>query len=186
MRNLILEEKTGFLTSLPFEINDNRGILFYSSDFTDHISRGDTLKFNLPLGVYSYNGSFVKLSSPISTVKIDLPPRERNINNGKKYKIIFGSNPNKCTIFYEPGIILFDNSFRDAPLYIKYGIYFHELGHHFYSTEKYADIYAAKKMLDYGFNPSQIGRMGLDALTKEESIGRKVNLVNELTKDKRK
>jgi len=184
MLDLILEEKTGFMTSLPFEIFDNKGIRFYDSTFTDHIANGETLRFNLPLGIYRYNGSFIKLSSPIPINSVSLPPRERNIANGKIYKIIFGDNPHKCTIFYEPGIILFDSQFLNAPLYIKYGIYFHELGHHFYKTEKYADLYAAKKMLEYGFNPSQVGRVSLEALSKPESMERKVTMINELTKNK--
>ena len=32
MRNLIIEKKTGFCSSMPFEIFDVKGILFYSED----------------------------------------------------------------------------------------------------------------------------------------------------------
>lgn len=181
MNNLILEEKTGFMTSTPFKILDEKGNIFYDSTFTDHIEKGETLSFNLPLGVYKYDGNFIKLSSPVKQIEISLPPKERHIKNGKRYKIIFGDNPNKCTIFYAPGVILFDNSFRDAPLYWKYGIYFHELGHHYYKTEWKADAYAAKKMLEYGFNPSQVGRVGLMTLS-QNSYARQANMVKILTK----
>jgi len=181
---LILEHKTGFLTSVPFEIYDNRGMLFYSSDFTDHIAEGRTLKFNMPLGIYKYNGSFVKLQNPIQTPVIKLPPVERTIPRNGGYDIRFGNNPNKCTIFYEPGLILFDRKFLKEPLYIRYGIYFHELGHHYYKTEKYADLYAAKKMLDYGFNPSQVGRVVLESLDKSGSFERQFSMVQNMTKNK--
>lgn len=182
MKDLILENKTGFLTSLPFKIFDDKGNIFYDSEFTDHISKGETLKFNMPAGFYKYNGSFVKLNFPVSQFNIILPPKERVINGSqKKYKIVWGDNPKKCTIFYAPGIILFDRSFLNSPLYIRYGIYFHELGHHYYKTEWKADLYAAKKMIDYGFNPSQCGRVGLESLS-NGSFERKERMIKVLTK----
>lgn len=182
MRDLILEQKTGFQSSLPFTIVDSKGVLFYDDTFVNKISQGEVLKFNLPAGVYKYNGSFIKLDEPVKTKNIVLPPKERHINNSpKKYRIEFGDNPNKCTIFYDLGLILFDNQFLNAPLYIKYGIYFHELGHHWYKTEWKADLYATKKMLEYGFNPSQIGRVGLMTLS-NNSFDRKERTIKVLTK----
>jgi hypothetical protein len=181
MRDLVLERKTGFQTSLPFTILDNKGVLFYDDTFVDKIARGEVLKFNLPAGVYKYNGSFIKLDSPVTTKTIILPPKERHIaGDMKRYKIEFGDNPNKCTIYYDLGLILFDNEFINAPLYIKYGIYFHELGHHWYKTEWKADLYATKKMLEYGFNPSQIGRVGLMTLS-NNSFDRKEKTIKVLT-----
>jgi len=184
MKDLIIEHKTGFISSLPFEIFDSKGILFYSDTFTEVISRGEKLKFNLPLGVYKYNGNFVKLESPVSVVNIPLPLKERNLSH-KRYEIIFGDNPNKCSIFYDEGVILFDNQFQNKPLYVRYLIYFHELGHHWYNTEEKADLYAAKKLLELGFNPSQIGLGVLDSLNanKEESFERMEKIVSVLTKN---
>lgn len=182
MQTLSLQYKTGFLTSLPFKIWDMAGNEFYTSDFTNHITEGRTLRFNMPFGEYTYFGSFVKLDSPVNIADIILPPKERKLNGaGKKYKIVFGDNPNKCTIFYAPGVILFDRSFLNSPLFVRYGIYFHELGHHFYKTEWKADLYATKKMLEYGFNPSQIGRVGLESLS-NNSFDRKERMIRVLTK----
>jgi hypothetical protein len=173
MRDLILEKKTGFSSLLPFVIYETNGTIFYSSDFTSKIANGERLSFNLPAGIYKYDGSFTKLDSPVSTRPIMLPPKERNIAY-KRYNIVFGDNPNKCSIFYDTGEILFDNSFRDKPLYIKYGIYFHELGHHWYKTEAKADLFSAYKMLIVGFNPSQIGLVPLTTLSdRPESDDRK-------------
>lgn len=184
MKDLILEEKTGFRSTMPFSIFDNRGILFYDDSFTNHISKGEPVEFNLPAGFYKFDGSFIKLEKPVKQIDIFLAAKERNLVQ-KKYKIMYGDNPNKCTIFYAPGIILFDNSFKTVPLYIRYGIYFHELGHLFYKTEEKADAYSAKKMLEYGFNPSQIGRVGLMTLS-NNSFDRKVKTVKLLTKNKRR
>jgi len=179
MKDLILEDKTGFLSTMPFQIFDNKGILFYSSDFTDKISKGEQLKFNLPAGIYRYNGNFVKLPTPVKIMSVILPMKERNLGK-KRYEIVFGDNPNKCTIFYDEGVILFDNSFKNKPLYIKYVIYFHELGHHWYRTEEKADLFAVKKLLDLGFNPSQIGIAFLEALS-TRSLDRVEKIIKLLT-----
>lgn len=181
MKDLILEHKTGFSSLMPFAIYEPNGQLFYSSDFTTKIAEGKRLSFNLPSGVYKFDGSLIKLDSPVPVVNISLPIWERTYLQ-KRYDIIFGDNPNKCTIFYDKGVILFDNSIMKMPLYVKYVIYYHELGHHFYSTEKFADLYAAKRLLEKGFNPSQIGRGFLEGLS-ERSIDRKMEVVNALTKN---
>jgi len=184
MKELKLEEKTGFSSTLPFTIYDLKDNVFYSSDFTQHISNGERLDFNLPAGEYKYDGSFIKLDSPVPVKNIILPPKERHIAGGR-YDIQFGDNPNKCTIFYEKKLILFDNSFKNKPMYVKYAIYFHELGHHWYRTEKKADLFATKKMLDLGFNPSQIGLASIDSLSdKPDSYDRKMRTVNLLTNNK--
>jgi hypothetical protein len=184
MRDIILEEKMGFASIMPFDIYDVTGNLFYSDTFTDKISRGEKLEFNLPLGIYKYNGNFIKLPSPIKVENISLPLKERNLTR-KRYEIIFGKNPNKCTIYYDEGVILFDSSFKNKPLYIKYVIYFHELGHHWYKTEEKADLYATKKLLELGFNPSQIGRAMLESLNpdKDKSYERMAKIVSVLTKN---
>lgn len=182
MMTLALEQKTGFETSLPFEIYDITGQLFYSSDFTEHIRNGERMKFNVPAGEYKYNGSFIKLDKPIEHKKIILPKKERHLAGSKKeYRVMYGKNPNKCTIYYKAGLIIFDESFRNVPMFIRYAIYYHEIGHHFYKTESKADLYATKKMLDLGFNPSQIGLAGLMSLS-ENSFDRQEKIVKSLIK----
>ena len=122
----------------------------------------------------------MKLTKPVEHKEIILPPKERTIEK-KRYQIIFDENPNKCTIFYKEGKIIFDNSLKNVPMYMKFNIYFHELGHHLYKTEKFADLYSAKKMLDLGFNPSQIGYSNLETLS-DKQRERKEFLINKLTK----
>jgi hypothetical protein len=178
---LNLDKKTGFISVLPFNIYDESGLLFYSSDFTDKIERGGQLMFNLPAGNYKYDGVIRKLDKPVHYKLKKLPPKERRIKKGR-YIVKFGHNPNKCTIFYGPRIILFDNAFKKVPLYVRYSIYFHEMGHHFYKTEKYADLYAYNKMLKLGFNKTQIGLSVLDTLTnKESSFDRKEYIIKNAT-----
>ena len=180
MQKMSLDKKTGFSTLLPFKIFDSTGFLFYSDSFVSKIKEGKRLFFNLPKGNYLYNGIFEKLPKPVKHKEIVLPDSERSIPNDG-YKIIFGYNPNKCSIFYDKKIILFDNSLKKIPMYMKFYIYYHEQGHHKYKTEKFADLFAAKKMLELGFNPSQIGYSSLETLS-EKQQDRKEFLVNHLTK----
>lgn len=180
MLRLHLDKKTGFTSALPFNIYDDRGIIFYSSSFTDKIDKGERLLFNLPPGDYLYDGVIRRLDKPVDYKLKKLPPKERR-RKKKTYKIIYGNNPNKCTIFYDKGIILFDNSFKKLPLFVRWNIYYHELGHHFYKTEKYADLYAYNAMLKKGFNLTQIGLTSLITLTnKPSSFERKEYIIKKI------
>jgi hypothetical protein len=164
MQKLVLTEKTGFSSILPFKIFDTKGILFYSSEFVNKIEKGQRQYFNLPSGIWQLDGFLIKLDKPVKYKEIILPKPERK-KPIATYKIVFRANPNKCSIFYNENLIVFDTSFLTRPLYEKYNIYFHEIGHHFYKTEKFADLFAAKKMLEKGFNPSQIGYGLIDSLS---------------------
>lgn len=178
MNELIIKQKTGFISYSKFNIFDKNKKLFYSDDFTDSLNKYGYVKFNLPLGKYYVIGNIFKLNAPIKFDLIKLPKPERNILK-KKYKILFGENPNKCSIFYEKGIILFDKKLKDFPLYVLYFIYYHELGHLFYETEKFADIYSVNKLLKLGFNPSQIVRAPYFSLS-NKNFERKKFVVNKL------
>lgn len=179
MKKLIIKQKTGFSSILPFDIYDERGKLFYSSSFTSKIDKGERLLFNLPVGEYTYDGFFTKLTFPVKHKKIVLPKPERFIPKGN-YKILYKPNPNKCTIIYATRQIIFDPLFLEFPKYIRYNIYFHEMGHHLYKTEELADLYAAKKMYEAGFNTTQIGKTSLDTLS-ENSLERKEFIINKIT-----
>lgn len=112
--------------------------------------------FNLPIGKYSIHGDFVQLSQPVKRKLPVLPKPERNLKVPRVIEVEYGENPNKATINLMRGKILLDNSFLSFPAYVRTFIFFHEIGHYFYSQEKYCDLFAAKKMLEKGYNPSQI------------------------------
>ena len=181
MRNLTISQKTGFQTSLPFEILDRWGNIFYSDEFTNEISEGKVLKFNLPKGNYKYDGYFIKLQNPVSQPVINLPKPDRNYNHGKLYKILFKPNPNKCTIDHVSYTIIFDVRFKEAPVYVIYYIYFHELGHTYYSKEENADLYATKMLLELGFNKTQIALAPFISLSQKNDF-RKLLTINSMQK----
>jgi len=172
MKRLVLFGKRGFVAKKPFKIFDERNKLFYSDTFTNMMKKGEPLYFNLPKGEYKLEGSIFKLNNPVKQKEIHLPKKERNIPK-RKFHIMYGTNPNKCTVFWKNSVILFDNSFLEVPKYILFDIFFHELGHRFYKTEHLADLYATKRMLQVGFNKSQIGRSVMDTLS-DNSHYRKV------------
>ena len=176
MLKLTLKQKTGFSSKLPFTIYDRWGNEFYSSTF---VNKKDSERyfFNLPAGEYSYNGILEKLPKPIEQPNIILPSKERNFKP-KRYKITFKSNRNKCTIYHDLGVIEFDVAFYKAPIYILYDVYFHELGHNFYKSEHLADLYATKKMLELGFNQSQIARIPLLTLRPHNTHRKKAKLLS--------
>jgi len=172
MERIELNKKSGFQAiTFPFVINDVRGVEFYSDKFSDT----RPLYFNLPKGIYFLETGKIKmLNSPLRFKKIHLPVFDRVLPN-ENFKIRFGNNPNKCTVFHGRGIILFDEIFRNAPKYILYDIFFHELGHRFYNKthENFADLYATKRMLELGFNKSQIGRANLLSLRSNQEQRKK-------------
>lgn len=171
MRKLIVDKKTGFdVTDIysPIIIRDHRGILFYSTE--PLIPK--VVKFNLPMGVYYVDrGSFREAREPREYPKIKLPHRQRYFfANPANFEIRFGANPNKCTVNWDNKYVLFDNSFKDKPLSQIDGIFFHECGHRFYTTEKFCDIYSVKCMLNEGYNPSQIGSAFIDSLSDAQEV----------------
>lgn len=181
MRQITLNKKTGFKVNdiyQPVVIRDHRGILFYTTEPL----LPKVKEFNLPPGTYCVdNGYFSPMILPVSYGNIKLPFPERALPKPDNFKVEFGNNPNKCTIFWKEGRILFDSSFKEKPLYEVFFILFHEEGHSRYKTEDKADLYAAKKMLDYGFNPYQVGIAPLFSLS-DRQMFRKNNIVDKLEK----
>jgi hypothetical protein len=168
-RKLQVTTKSGFKVnapSIPIVIRDYRGILFYS---TEHLTPKVT-QFNLPIGEYLVDsGDFTPMLLPVAYKPIKLPKYERVMKqNPKKFKIQFEENPNKCSVFWGKQLIIFDNSFKDAPLYQIDFILGHEHGHRFYKTESKCDLYAANEMLKKGYNASQIGVSPIESLSERQ------------------
>ncbi len=167
-RRLFLDKKTGFEVNdifKPINIRDFRGVLFYSTEgMTPNVAR-----FNLPAGEYWVDsGNFRALPRPNQVTLSTLPFPERFYPSSDSFKIMFGNNPNKCTIYWNKKLILFDSSFKEKPLSYIDLILFHERGHSLYETEKYADLYATNEMLKKGYNESQIGTAHLETLSSNQ------------------
>lgn len=145
-----VNEKTGFVTSDRFvRIFDERGMLFYFRNPSKL-----PFRFNLPKGTYS-SGNSLKRTQPRKYKLPMLPKYERTTKPHKQVQLLFGNNPHKASIFIDKGIILFDYAIRDLSIPQQRQIFYHELAHYHYKTEAYCDLFAVRRMLIEGFNPSQ-------------------------------
>ena len=180
MFTLSVNKKTGFRITDPYKpvvIRDFRGVMFYD---TEPILPRAT-EFNLPPGKYMVDaGQFKELPTPVNYSLLKLPPFERYYKKPYNFKIIFGYNPNKCTIFWDKKIILFDDALKDLPLPQLDFIRFHEFSHARFKTEKYADLMAVNYMLTKGYNPIQIGESPILSLSSKQYL-RKQFLVDKLS-----
>lgn len=156
MQKFTVKQKNGFKSfDTVVKIYDKNGILFYCKE-----NKNGLLHFNLPKGEYcTYNNL---MTAKIRNYKL---PKLPKANNPKPlpndFKIIFCNNPNKCSVDNKNHVIYFDNSFKNQPIPCLDYILFHELGHYLYSndgnnSEKNCDLFAMKKMLEIGYNPSQV------------------------------
>lgn len=191
MRQIFLNEKTGFDVidvRKPIIIRDARGIMFYS---TEPLLPNVT-SFNLPptFRLFVESGHFRPRRNPVNFKIIKIGKKDRfKKKNPLNFKIIFAFNPNKITVDWNMNIIVFDNSFKEKPIYeIYYGL-FHEAGHKFWdkgeSAEKKCDEYAINEMLKFGFNPIQC-RSGINgSLTGNTSKNRKENIFQKTLKNER-
>lgn len=180
MRKLVLDKKTGYEITDPYKpvvIRDYRGMLFYT---TEPLLPKVT-KFNLPEGTYFIDsGFFRKMPAPVKYHLADLPMKERSFDKPYDFKLVFGTNPNKCSIFWDEKTILFDDSLKDYSLPELFFILYHEIGHSYYLTEKYADLFAANFMLIKGFNPSQITTAPITSLSSKQLV-RKQNIIDKIS-----
>ena len=146
-KQFTLSGKKGFKSLLPVNIVKD-GKPFYSW------AEGND--FNLPKGTFTSDVEIEEIK-PLTYSMPAKRKRERfNIKPPKKINVVFGDNPNKASIHLEKGLVLLDNKFKDSPeVLIKY-IVLHEKGHYYYTTEEFCDEYAGEKLLEEGYNKSQV------------------------------
>lgn len=134
---------------LPATVYDRAGNLFYQTP------RGSKGVFSLPAGDWVIDKP---VKQTIFRRKIPkLPRHERNIPRPKKWNLLIAYNPAKCTINLERGRLLFDaDLWKSLDRTAKTFILLHEFGHYFYKTEHFCDLYAKSKMLELGYNRSQV------------------------------
>jgi hypothetical protein len=180
VEQLILHKKTGFKNLFPYRpvvIRDFRGIVFYST-----IGLSPVEYFNLPEGKYFIDSGTIQiLPKPNKKKILPLPTVERVMPSPENFSIVFAENPNKCTVDWAKKMITFDNSFITCELPVIYGMLYHEMGHQYYDTEKYCDLFACNMMLQKGYNESQCGKWPLLSLSHEQ-FERKEFIINQLTK----
>lgn len=153
---LDVHEKSGFrnTTGTSLVILDERGDIFYDTRELEQT----VWEFNLPQGTYYIQqGKFTMKARPVDFPTLPLPPIERNKRcNPEDFKIVFAPNPYKCTIYWTKRTIVYDPALKECELVILVYIFYHECAHKYYETELACDTYAYNRMIDAGYNPSQI------------------------------
>ena len=175
-----LERKTGFRSKSPL-------VAVYTTEYEPFYvkeKKGEYTYFNLPKGEYIIEVEVERLVKPN---KFDLPPLpkfERKIKRPNEVKIIFGKNPNKCSIDLEAGVIICDWTIKAKGRAEQTFVIYHEFGHYFYKTESSCDKYATRRMIEEGFNPSQTV-FSVNGCLSERSHQRKSEVYNFAKKVKR-
>ena len=169
MKQLTVLRPSGFKTSGDVRVYDLEGRPFY------FFNSSGPVHFNLPKGKYRIENSLTPAA--FRRYKLpNLPKYERNLPLPKKFVIKYGDNPNTCSVFLKEGFILADNSLKELPTPARTFIYFHELGHYFYTSEEKCDLFAAREMLKRGFNPSHVAES--PRITLRSSPDRVANCLN--------
>lgn len=152
MKKISVKQASGFATSdKKIRIFDINRKPFYFFD-----TKNSKTEFNLPKGIYLTENDLKGLPEKIR-FKTPVLKHERNIAIPKKIKFIWGENPNKASVILNKGIILVDNGFKKFPRFVQVYLFYHEIGHYYFKSETGADSFARVKMLERGFNPSQVG-----------------------------
>lgn len=187
MRDLVVwPDKKGFRItdpSSPVIIRDNRGVLFYTTE--PYLPR--IKQFNLPpFGRYKVEtGAFTEMEKPIKYPYAPIPKLLlQRFPSPFDFKIEFAQNPAKCTIKWGQKKIIFDNAFKEKPLPEVFFILYHEFGHAFFNggtpkKESLCDQMAGNYMLARGFNPEQIMKAPITALS-ERQLERKTEMVESI------
>lgn len=144
---LQLNRKTGFISKDPV-IYDKRG-LFYQ--------KPGEVKFNLPPGKYEYQGDLQKLSYPVKYRYPSLPFPEKFsiLPPARKLNIILDEKLQRAKIRVADNLMVIGRPVLSMSTPEIASIFFHEIGHYYYVTEKYCDYYSIVCMIKLGFNPSQ-------------------------------
>lgn len=154
MVNLSVKNKTGFYSPTDVKIYDDKGHVFYEKSCNNK-NQGQVF-FNLPEGEFTSENKVHLLNRPLRYILPALPFQEHIIPIPEDIEIIKTDNPHTCTILLATGKILCDYKVFDWPLANRTHVLFHELGHYYYKTESKCDIFASRKMLKIGYNPSQL------------------------------
>jgi hypothetical protein len=164
MRIINTVRPSGFTTrDNIITILDSRGKLFYCKEKV-----GETFWFNLPVGSYKTNNTL--MSAPFREYNLpSLPDKDRNIEGDVKtisdsrMKGIAKTIPTLGHIYLNPSL----KYYSECEIAFAF---WHEYAHKFYKgggelSEKNCDLYATWRMLQDGYNPTQIWQAQKNLLT---------------------
>lgn len=176
---LVVDEPSGFrvINNKPVIILDELGNEFYSTDLLETT----VTEFNLPIGTYYIlQGKIAKMPEMVKYPINPLPKPERLMRDDpENFEIKFVENPFTGSVFWDVKKIYLDNGLCELPLPSLVFVLYHEYAHRYYVTESHCDLYAANRMLQEGYNPSQIGE-GVVKTLSASNYARMEKVVNKL------
>jgi hypothetical protein len=189
LKRITVNYKTGFRNSTGKRvvILDEQYEPFYD---TANVAN-KVWEFNLPAGVYYIQeGKIVQRATPVEYTLETLPPRQRKLADPETFPVLYKKNDYTASIFwdaerspYGKRCIVFDPSLQHKTLPEREFIYHHECGHRFWdkgeANENACDMYAKNKMLELGYNPSQIGMAMITTLS-DNNMERKEKMIDSL------
>lgn len=152
--NFSVKEKTGFVCAEKvLSIFDKNGLPFY-----ERKNNSTLMKFNLPKGNYFSENVIYKLEKPVVYLVPPVPHPEKNVEmRDLKIEVLpeqmIGG---KARIDTLTGSVQLSEEIFSLPRPVWQKIFFHEIGHHLYYTEKYCDHFADLCLLKLGYNPLQL------------------------------
>lgn len=171
---LLVKGKTGFrnVSGQPILILDERGERFY--DTRQLLKR--VQMFNLPEGTYYVAlGDIARMSRPVNYELTPLPEKERHMfGSFENFDVHFVNNPATGTVVPAANEKFYDHALKELPLPYAMFIDEHENGHKYYITESYCDQYAVNKMLERGYNPSQISEAIVLTLSPDKAARKEI------------
>lgn len=170
---VILTEKSGFIAKNFVDvkaIKKGRLVPFYSFE------RDGFFVYNLPKGEYIIKSDFIKKTSP-KIYEVKKYKAEKNEFKGVFPKIVIKKYSGKAGIDIKNNIIVISPYIFSLPYQSIMFILLHEIGHYYFFTEYKCDNFAKNKMLQMGFNPSQISK-GINEALSKKSVERKIRILN--------
>lgn len=154
MKYLIVDKPSIFTLRNPKQ----KTPIFKNGDFFYFAGIGREEEFTLPAGNYRIDDNNDVYFLGYLNRKPFFPKKERDYTDKKLRSVKRVNNwDNVASIFFydNEAEIIADNSVFSNEV-IKKAILYHEIGHYYYETENYCDVYAFENMLTEGYNPSQI------------------------------
>jgi hypothetical protein len=142
-------------TPRTFVLNDDFGRVYFFRRLDGKTPR---IKFNI------LDAGYFNSTTPFEVVKIvpleipknlpELPPKERE--RMKPFKVVYnpGLTHSPARVFTQLGVIEKGARFDSFPKMIGDFILWHEIGHFYYETEEYCDLFALVNCLKRGYNRS--------------------------------
>lgn len=186
MKCLVINDSSGWrnVSGDPVVILDENHQPFYDTTLLDH----KVWEFNMPPGTYYVQQGKIRQTPHMVAYNLErIAPYERRIKSDPEtFPIIYEPNSKLASVYwdaerspYGKQVIVLDSSLRTAPLIYSIFVLYHEYGHRYWETEAHCDAYARNRMLQEGYNPSQIGYAIVHTLS-DKNMQRKDAMIDSL------